>query len=746
MHVGKAVILSASFIGSQQYMSQYFKDSLAICRAIGHPSSFITMTCNSKWPEIQEMLKLLPNVDPVDAPDIVSHVFKLKLDQLLDLIKKKNYFGNYAHVHMLIWLSSESRPNFIEKVDQLVFTKIPDKNSDPIAYEAVKNYMMHGPSGKDLYTSPCMVKENACVISQRDLMAIPILTIVVFLFIGGCHINLKICNSLRLLKYLFKYCLKGHDTATMLLKNKSNKSGNEQTARFVKNLDEVKNFLDGRYVCASEASWRIFGFDIHHRSPSVEHLPIHFPGQKWKLRQRGDVIGRLAEVHATTGELLYLRMLLLRCKGALSFTQLRTIDGTTYDTFKEACGALGLLNNDKQWHDALEEDAFSAMPSQIRAMFVNILANSGYLDVYNAVLDNVNKNKGGMFFVYGSGGCGKTFLWKTLCSRFRSEGKIVLPIAGSGIAVTLRSGGRTAHSRFKIPLKLDQSSIPRIKHGTYINEEKRPFGGITVVFCGDFEQILPVLPKAGRAEIVNASFNKSQLWKSCKVFLLSQNMRLHSGNSEARHKVMSDFSKWQLEIGDGRVECIDTHRTDVETEFVVPDEYVVKIDDINAQILERVPGNVHTYLSQDSIEDRGVDDNVFDSSFPIEYLNFINMPCMPKYELKVKVGAIVMLMRNLNQIMGLCNDTYWPFEFKRTQFPLQICFVMTVNKSQGQSLDTFGLYLPRPVFSHGQLYVAISLVTSPEGLHILIDDDNGKSTNITSNVMFEEVFNNLHKL
>lgn len=62
------------------------------------------------------------------------------------------------HVHMLIWLSPESRPNSIEKVDQLVSAEIPDKNSDPIAYEAVKNYMMHGPCGKDLYTSPCMVK------------------------------------------------------------------------------------------------------------------------------------------------------------------------------------------------------------------------------------------------------------------------------------------------------------------------------------------------------------------------------------------------------------------------------------------------------------------------------------------------------------------------------------------------------------------------------------------------------------
>lgn len=94
---------------------------------------------------------------------------------------------------------------------------------------------------------------------------------------------------------------------------------------------------------------------------------------KWKLRQRGDVVGRLIEVHATSGELLYLRMLLIRKKGSLSFTSLRTVDGITYDTFKEACGALGLSNNDKQWHDALSENTHTTMPNQLCAMFVNIL-------------------------------------------------------------------------------------------------------------------------------------------------------------------------------------------------------------------------------------------------------------------------------------------------------------------------------------------------------------------------------------
>lgn len=54
--------------------------------------------------------------------------------------------------------------------------------------------------------------------------------------------------------------------------------------------------------------------------------------------------------------------------------------------------------------------------------------NPEQLEVYNSVMSAINKGKGGLFFVYGSGGCGKTFLWKTLCCRLRSEGKVVHPL------------------------------------------------------------------------------------------------------------------------------------------------------------------------------------------------------------------------------------------------------------------------------------------------------------------------------
>ena len=92
-NVGKGVILPAGFVGSKRYMQQNFQDALAVCREVGHPDVFLTMTTNPIWDEIQRMMLLLPGCKIENSPDIISRVFRLKLDQLTNDIKKKSHFG-----------------------------------------------------------------------------------------------------------------------------------------------------------------------------------------------------------------------------------------------------------------------------------------------------------------------------------------------------------------------------------------------------------------------------------------------------------------------------------------------------------------------------------------------------------------------------------------------------------------------------------------------------------------------------
>ena len=104
-----------------------------------------------------------------------------------------------------------------------------------------------------------------------------------------------------------------------------------------------------------------------------------------------------------------------------------------------------------------------------------------------------------------------------------------------------------------------------------------------------------------------------------------------------------------------------------------------------------------------------------------------------------RAGEVVLIPR-MNMIPN--NETL-PMKFQRRQFPIIVSFAMTINKSQGQTLSTVGLYLPRPVFTHGQLYVALSRVKNRQGLRILLDNHDGITEGCTINVVYREIFENV---
>ena len=173
-----------------------------------------------------------------------------------------------------------------------------------------------------------------------------------------------------------------------------------------------------------------------------------------------------------------------------------------------------------------------------------------------------------------------------------------------------------------------------------------------------------------------------------------------------------------------------------------------------------------------NVIEKSVDNN---NIYPIEFLNSLNPSGIPLAELKLKVGIPIMLLRNLAPNQGLCNGTRLvitqmtnrviearilcgnhagelafipritlipsnselPFIFKRRQFPIRVAFAMTINKAQGQSVKYVGLDLQTPVFSHGQLYVALSRSISLYNIKVLLPYNNVDTA--TTNVVYPEV-------
>ncbi|XP_071913922.1 uncharacterized protein [Coffea arabica] len=667
-----------------------------------------------------------------------------------------------------------------------------------------------------------------------------------------CHLNVEICSTIKAVKYIYKYIYKGHDRTSFSVVN--NKSDSE--------IDEIKQYVSARWVSPPEAAWRIFRFCMSEIKPPIIHLQLHLenyqpmsfkktanlqnvvdnyhlkktmlteffymnrtdkaaqdlnctyvefpdhfvwlPKQKyWKLRERGESIGRIMTAHPSEGERYYLRLLLSKVRCPISFDDLRTFNGVQVETFQEAALIRGLLQNDNSQEICLQEASLFHMPYEMRRLFATLLVYScpndpkalwqnfessmsedfakcsamtstqvkrnvlqqidGFLQsmgksihLYNLIpigfsyenIDNetrelraernivisdidlnsiellnekqkkafvviserIYSDRPGVFFIDGPGGTGKTFLYRALLADVRSKGYLALATATSGIAASILPGGRTAHSRFKIPIDIFDGATCRvskqtslaamIKEAKLIIWDEAPmakkaaiealddllrdlmnseeiFGGKVVVLGGDFRQTLPVVRKGTKAEMINACLINSPLWHKLEKLQLIENMRA---------KLDPSFTQFLLRIGDGTQETNENdivklpssiivnynNETDaiekliniVYPEFKDPSNKLYCsqnrailttknnfVDEINDQLIKKFPGDLTEYLSYDETL------NENHQSEYIDLLNTLTPSNLPPHRLLLKSNAPIILLRNLDPAEGLCNGT-----------------------------------------------------------------------------------------
>uniref|UniRef100_A0A914HAT8 ATP-dependent DNA helicase n=1 Tax=Globodera rostochiensis TaxID=31243 RepID=A0A914HAT8_GLORO len=507
---------------------------------------------------------------------------------------------------------------------------------------------------------------------------------------------------------------------------------------------------------------------------------------------------------------------------------------------------------------AAKDAEFSAQLNDKQRAFIDAVCAS-LLRRRRATLEPAQQ----LFMLTGDGGTGKTFAYNALIARLKSTMACrLLATASTGIAAELLFEGATLHSKLRVPIDIDDDTMPMLDYESdpakllralelliideisianknvinYVdkllrsidvaNQEKH-FGGKIVVFGGDWKQLLPVAESSGAPGLDNVNLS---YWLSVKttpwftnglvnIHRLTVNMRV-TGNQEDYRRTLKT---WGTGVTVRTAATDDRRRPYVQLcpslclsseealiEFVFGDalkDPLANIEQLrgtailcplnkdtfklNAELMTRISNSMSTPVQQSERVYMSVDTVDPDSPMDILALNVADRyieniygktpPGMPEHSLQLKIGAVMMVIKNISVAHGLCNGTRVQIialgdniitcryiqgprtgtEFKmyrhrfrfggkgkevtrhgavkwtRLQFPLRPGFVITTHKSQGQTLARVGVHLSSSqCFAHGQFYVAMSRVRTSDDIRVLT---SARSANCVQNWVVQTV-------
>jgi hypothetical protein len=444
--------------------------------------------------------------------------------------------------------------------------------------------------------------------------------------------------------------------------------------------------------------------------------------------------------------------------------------------------------------------------------------------IRKALEDASNPSLGSMnepiqFFVHGEGGSGKTTLYKQLMRLCDTENLRSAAGAPTGMAASLLPGGQTVNSLFFIPnnvtaneesrlakehrraenirswalLIIDEASQLSQNQYKYIlrvlrdiRDDPRVDRRLVIVFGGDFRQILPIVPRGDVSSGFDESLIPEYAAGTMEFLCLRENHRTNADQVQ--------FRKYLRDVGIARnpVDRANAYQSTVKKlpemnmthsiaelkEKIFPKDELNNphgdwirsaivtplnstVNEINEELLNDLNGDLHSYEAVNTVVDDSVDplDESAVNAMQ-EYMASIEETGLAQQTLKLKVGAKVMFMKNIDTGYRICNgtpaivtacerdvvtvrriesdgtlgeyidvvrkvfqrdidfDSHKMIKFRRVQFPLRLAWVMTINKCQGQTLNKVGILLNSEIFSHGQLYVAFSRVRKSSDIYI----------------------------